>query len=172
MHEGTREKDMTRVITEQVSIPEERQAEFHRWFARWLEGPNSNGTDTALGVVSGSGESIQARRGERWRTGNRDDLSRDARCLYNSISPLAKQILDYWLDHDPQRHSAEVMVHQLGLKSTKALAGSTNSFTRKGKDCGGRGLPFHWTEREDGTVYWMDEDIRDLFITARLGTIQ
>jgi hypothetical protein len=158
---------MTRTITVQVAIPENRQADFYRWFASWLEGVDPTKRNGEIRSEQSPTTSASLRRGERWRTGNRDDRLRDAACLYTEISNNARQILDYWLDREAPWHRAEDMIRELGLKSTRALAGSTNSFAFSEKKCGARGLPFQWKERGDGTIYGMDPETRELFILAR-----
>jgi hypothetical protein len=103
-----------------------------------------------------------------WRLGDQALLIADAECLYSGLKPKPRRILDFWLDNEIRTYRAVDMVSQLGLRSPRALAGATGSYPKKDKECGERGLPFHWNRTaESGTFYWMERDIRDLFIAAR-----
>lgn len=103
-----------------------------------------------------------------WRKGDQHMLAADAECLYRSLRPKPKRVLDYWLDNEVRTYKAADMVRELGLKSPSTLAGATSSYTTNGRKCGDRGLQFHWNRTmEDGTFYWMEQDVRDIFIAAR-----
>jgi hypothetical protein len=157
---------MTQMVTVQVSVPEDRLSEFHEMFGRWLRRADPYGHGPAEESTFG-GSLTEVRRGEAWRVGNADEVLRDALCLYSALSTLARRILDYWLDSDTRRHRAEDMARALDLESPRVIAGSLSSFGRNNRRCGARGLPFHWTEDENGAIYWMDDDVLTLFRKAR-----
>jgi hypothetical protein len=103
-----------------------------------------------------------------WRIGDQHMLVADAECLYRSLRTKPRRVLDYWLDNEVRTYKAVDMVRELGLKSPRSLSGATSCYTTNGRNCGSRGLQFHWNRTiEDGTFYWMEQGIRDLFIAAR-----
>ena len=153
-------------IEVKVQIPADAAGEFYSLVGEWLESQKERLSAVPSSVTWEAQES-SPRRVEPWRNGTEEARLRDAATLYRRISPLARHILNYWIDRPGQRVLAQRMAGDLELDSVRTVAGSLSSFTKQDVRAGSRGLPFFWEETREGTVYWMDEDIATLFGQAR-----
>jgi len=147
-----------------VSVPTHRLGEFYEEFGQLLqrfEGYSSHLVTSVKGTTRPAME-----RCEPWRTGTDEELQRDARALYQVLTPRAKRVLKFWMSRNGEPVKAVEMAHALGMASTSTLAGTLTSFTKGGRKVTKRGFPFDWKKAHDGTWYVMDRDIASLFQRA------
>jgi Family of unknown function (DUF6416) len=152
--------------TVQVMLPQSRLGEFHEMFGRWLQSqPKSLATEPDSAMPPASVGAVLSR--ASWSEGSDERLLRDAERVYRGLSRGARQNLDYLLDHPGYQATATELGRELGLGSPNGVAGTLASF---GFQCKAvkRGLPFDWLPAPDGaTTYRMDQDVVDLFRSAR-----
>lgn len=154
----------------QVSVPSSRVGSFYEMVGRWLQ------QDTDIGSVGAAGSggpvaeepaNLLGQRDDGWRTGSGDELLRDARNLYRSLSNGARTVTDYWVDHPGEQIKARELARALGIASTNGIAGRLASFGYQLKKAGHRGYPFLWSKGPDDSVYWMEPDVAELFRQVR-----
>ena len=147
-----------------ISVPTHRMGEFYEEFGHWLLRGEKSSSPLVTSVEGMTGPAME--RCEPWRTGTEEELQRDARALYQALTPGAKRVLEFWMSRNGERVKAVEMAHALGMASTSTLAGTLASFTKGGRKVTKRGFPFDWEKSHDGTWYVMDRDIASLFQRA------
>jgi hypothetical protein len=108
-----------------------------------------------------------AERSAAWAEGTEEQRLADAREYYTTLSDTARKFLDILIDDSRSEIPAGEMIEKLGLESNRVLAGSLSSFGRKARRIG-RVQPFGFvTDAEGSTIYYLPEDVAELFGKAR-----
>src|SRR5205807_1879405 len=146
-----------------VDVPEDRVAEFHAFFARFLAGRRGRGRR------GGSGGQHRGVHPRRWphqgeaRAWSADDADQAA-WLYGKLAPPARELFDHLADAPGQRFAGETIAKRLGLeKGAHGVAGILAWPGRYSRHLD-RALPIATDGRVDGgTDYYMEPDIARLF---------
>ena len=157
----------------QVTVPPARVGEFHEMFGRWLQQAPTmavigrESTNKPLGV---SALTSWGHPGTRpWDEGDAEEQFADATSVYRKVSPGARQIIDYWLDHPGEHVTGQDLARALDLAGPQVIAGTLASIGKRSKEVG-RHLLFLYEGAPGGGSYWMESELVDLFRTARQET--
>ena len=152
------EREKVGMIDLTVKVPEDRVPEFYTMFGRWLSG------EEARGVVPAEASAPSTR---EW-TNSAEDIPL-ARTVWEKLSPHAKTLLSLLMDLPGRKISGEDLAKELGIPNGKY--GIAGVLAWPGRRCAavGRGLPWRWDEGAPGAsaLYWMDQEIADLFKKVR-----
>jgi hypothetical protein len=158
---------MVDLMSVSVTIPKFRQADFHRFFAAWLDDQvflRDDLTETEgpppMKLRSWSMPEFVLQRED-----NDVDVARE---LLSKFSYPAKRVFTLLSMRPGLEMSAEQICKETGITSSNALAGV---LSWPGKYCysAGKELPFQWSKAPDGaTVYVMSADVAKIFRWAAM----
>lgn len=157
-----------------VTVPEDRQGEFHELFGRWLEIPRELRAAframVATFIEEGGRPPTTSETG--WHNGRAwgpDDLA-DARRLYLGVSDMARAMLGFWAEHSGEWVSGEQTAEFAGVKGPKGVAGSLSSVGKAAAKLG-RQLPFEHKDGPPGASgsYQVTPLVARLLLAARDG---
>ncbi len=145
-----------------VPVPNDRIAEFYRFFGLWLDGE--------LGANPVSDSRNWNRNGEPW-TDDEKGLE-DATWLWKQLTGQAKGLFGLLIDNPGQRFTGSEIAETVGIKNgTRGVAGT---LAWPGRYCiqRGRRLPTEFHEDLDAEVsfYWMEPATAALFNKARIAS--
>jgi hypothetical protein len=149
---------MTDWVPVQIPIPESRVTEFFDMFGRWMQGASQAGEERTASTPEISLSS--------WRDGLVDQRRRDAQYVYEHMSPAARAILDYWLDHPNTPITGEDLSTALGFAGPHVISGTLKSIGHHSKVVH-RELPQRYEAAPGGGKYWIEPDVAELFSAAR-----
>jgi hypothetical protein len=143
-----------------VKVPTDRVGEFYSMFGAWLSG------STATASAS---EEVSAATGndayEAWVAADVDL----ATSVWAKFSPTAKSLFSTLIDSPDRRFSGDELSEMLGIPNGKH--GVAGVLAWPGRHCfaAGRKLLWSWAYPYEGApaVYWLTQDIADLFRQAR-----
>ena len=140
-----------------VDVPEDRIAEFHAFFARFLAGRPGRGRRGPRGM----------RHHPEARAWSADDADQAA-WLYGRLAPPARELFDLLIDAPGERFGGENIAKRLKLaKGAHGVAGILAWPGRYSRHLG-RALPIATEGRTDGgTDYYMEPNVAALFADAR-----
>jgi hypothetical protein len=101
-----------------------------------------------------------------WEQG--DDVRRldDARQFYQLISPKARLLIDYWIEHPRVINNSRELADAIGADEARSIPGILASMGARRKPLY-RTLPFEFRDGPAGGTYWMNPEVASLFESAR-----
>lgn len=142
-----------------VSVPKEWYGEFHEFFGKWLASKAS--------PVENEPEAMRtSQTWLNWKQG--DDIGRfnDARRFYQLITPKARRLLDYWIDHPGVINSSQELADATGIEDRTSIPGVLASMGARRKPMK-RSVPFEFRDGPNGGTFWMEPEVSSLFLSAR-----
>lgn len=145
-----------------VPVPDDRIAEFYKFFGLWLDGE--------LGLSPATDSKSWNRDGESWAD---DEKSlEDAVWLWGKLTDRAKGLFGLLIENPGQRFTGSEIAEKVGIEyGTRGVAGT---LAWPGRYCiqRGRRLPSEFHEDLDAgvSVYWMEPATAAVFAKARIAT--
>lgn len=137
-----------------VPVPEDRTAEFYRFFGLWLDGE--------LSLDSNAGTPAENNRRE-WDDTPQD--LEDARWLWKKFSTKARELHNILIDNPNQEYTGTDLANRLGIPHGSRGVAGTLAWPGRYSVQIGRDLPTDWNE--EGNTYWMTPKVANLFRRAR-----
>lgn len=151
-----------------VPVPDERVAEFYQFFGLWLAGALSlsqiatDGSQDISGAIASPAKPVVP-----W--GDSPEDAADAEFLWRKFSTNARNFFGYLMDNAPEKYTGEHIAQAVGIPN--GAHGVAGVLAWPGRFCApiGRWLPSSWKEdaETEESYYWMEEDVADLFKSAR-----
>lgn len=136
------------MVEVRVHVPVDRETEFYRWFADWRDGAASAGD---IGNEGATEATLQP-----------------AISWWRLLTPKESAIWSMWIDAAPSMVTADRIVHELDLKSSREIPGALAWSSRKGKRVG---FTVDWRFRKEATgeaVYGIEDSAyAEMLATAR-----
>lgn len=146
-----------------VPVPDDRVADFYRFFGSWLEGD----LEEALAVTRQTAEKAWNRDGAPW--GQTDEDLEKAEWLWKKFTPRAREVFGLFLDNPGKEYTGEEVAERFGIKN--GVRGVAGTLAWPGRYCiqTGRELPsdYRVDPDTDEGLYRMSEENAELFKTAR-----
>jgi len=138
-----------------VTVPDERVPEFYEFFGRWL-----GGKLTAVGEGVTTPSDLPP---EPWRIGD-EELAQE---VWIRLSERAQGLVSLLADNADERFSGEELAERLNIPHGRFGVAGTLAWPGRHSYAVGRELPIRWREFDDGSEYWMTEQVAALFRGAR-----
>ncbi len=151
-----------------VPVPDDRVAEFFKWYGQWLEGspPATPSAPLVRQVSPSSVETLEPQHNrslQPW-TDTEEDLAL-AKDLWRKLSAPAQAMIDFLAADPGQRFSGAEIADAVGIPHGAAgVAGTLTWPSRHGVSMG-RSLPTSWDEYE--CKYWLEPEVASLFHKVR-----
>lgn len=141
-----------------VPVPDERVAEFYKFFGTWLAGEASS--FSKLSEVPSESHEVSS-----WSLNDGDE----ANILWPKLSPQARAVFGYLMDRPGERHTGREIADAVQISN--GASGVAGVLAWPARHCAklNRALPTEWREGEDGSdsVYWMTQEVAELFRETR-----